>query len=322
MILGHNIRTEKGYVSSADRAKDTGADIYQIFYRSPQSYASYTRPDNETKELARRNIEYNKLMVIHGSFIINLCQYPTDYRHYKGINILVEDLNVSVKLNALGVIIHMGKDTEKNGQEISKGNYILGIKETLRRSNPKSTLILETGAGVGTEVSSSIRELGYIRQALTDDEKKRVKFCLDTCHMFAYGYRLDMKDAVSLIDMEIQRYLGWENVSVVHLNDSEDKCNSHKDNHADIGKGNISFDGLMYFVHLCVINKIPMVLETPTHYYNKKRFTMKRQMKLIRTYYDIMYGKIGPNIKVITRTKKHKEIKEMKKMIMSKKNIN
>ena len=320
MILGHNI--EKGYVSSANRAQDTGADIYQIFYRSPQSYASYKRPVHETKELARRNIEFKKLMVIHGSFIINLCQNPTDYRHYKGINILVEDLDESVNLNALGVIIHMGKDTTKQGQEISKANYILGIKETLRRSNPKSTLILETGAGVGTEVSSSIKELGEIRASLTEEEKKRVKFCLDTCHMFAYGYRLDMKDAVRIIDMDIQRYLGWENIAVVHLNDSEDPCNSRKDNHADIGKGNISFDGLMSFVHLCVINKIPMVLETPTHYYNKKRFTMKRQMKLIRTYYDIMYGKIGPNIKVITRTKKHKEIKEMKKMIMSKKNIN
>ena len=320
MILGHNIRTEKGYVSAANRAQETGADIYQIFYRSPQSYASYKRPEEETKELARRNIEFKKLMVIHGSFIINLCQNPTDYRHYKGINILVEDLDESVNLNALGVIIHMGKDTTNQGQDISKANYILGITETLRRSNPKSTLILETGAGVGTEVSSSIKELGQIRNSLTEEEKKRVMFCLDTCHMFAYGYRLDMKDAVSIIDFEIQRYLGWDNIAVVHLNDSEDPCNSHKDNHADMGKGNISFDGLMYFVHLCVTNKIPMLFETPTHYYNKKRFTMKRQMKLVRTYYELMYNKIGPNIKVITRTKKHKEIKEMKKLIMSNKN--
>lgn len=312
MILGHNIRTEKGYVTSANRAQETGADIYQIFYRSPQSYASYKRPEQETKELARLNTEFNKIMVIHGSFIINLCQSPSDYRHYKGINILVEDLDASVELNAIGVIIHMGKDTEKNGLEISKANYILGIKETLRRSNPSSTLILETGAGVGTEVSSSIRELGDIRNALTEDEKKRVKFCLDTCHMFAYGYRLDMKDAVHIIGMDIDRYLGWENVAVVHLNDSEDPCNSHKDNHADIGKGYIDFEGLMYFVHLCVIHNIPMILETPTHYYNKKRLTMKRQMKIIRTYYNLMYTNLGPNITVNTRTKKHKEIKEMK----------
>lgn len=322
MIIGHNIRTEKGYVTAANRANDTGADVYQIFYRSPQSYASYKRPDNETKELAIRNTEFKKIMVIHGSFLINLCQSPSDYRHYKGINILVEDLDESVKLNAIGVIIHMGKDTEGNGLEASKANYVLGIKETLKRADPNSTLILETGAGVGTEISSSIKELGEIRQSLTDDEKKRVKFCLDTCHMFAYGYRLDMKDAVNIIDMEIERYLGWKNVAVVHLNDSEDSCNSHKDNHADVGKGKISFDGLMHFVHLCVKNKIPMLLETPTHYYNKKRFTMEKQMKLVKTYYNLMYNSLGPNIIIDTRTKKHKEIKEMKVILAIKKNIN
>ena len=79
-------------------------------------------------------------MVIHGSFIINLCQDPTDYRHYKGINILVEDLDVSVKLDAIGVIIHMGNDTEKNGNAVSKINYIKGIKEALRRSNKKRNI--------------------------------------------------------------------------------------------------------------------------------------------------------------------------------------
>ena len=322
MILGHNIRTEKGYITAANRANDTGADIYQIFYRSPQSYVSYKRPINDTKELASRNIEFKKIMVIHGSFLINLCQNPSDYRHYKGINILVEDLDESVKLNSLGVIIHMGKDTEGNGKEVSKANYILGIKEALKRSDINSTIILETGAGVGTEVSSSIKELGHIRNSLTSDEKKRVKFCLDTCHMFSYGYRLDMICAVDIINMDISRYLGWNNIAVVHLNDSEDNCNSHKDNHADIGKGKICFDGLMHFVHLCVKNNVPMLLETPTHYYNNKRFTMKKQMNMIRRYYNLMYGNLGPNTIVKTRTRKHKEIKEMKTMIDNKKNNN
>jgi deoxyribonuclease IV len=308
MKLGHNIMTEKGYVSVADRALETSADIYQIFYRPPQSYTSYHRPDNETLELAEKNKEYNKKMVIHGSYLINLCQDPTDYRHYKGINILVEDLDVSVILNAIGVIIHMGNDTEGKGQKVSKANYISGIKEALKRSDPKSILILETGAGVGNEVSSSIEELGQIRLGLTSDEQKRVKFCLDTCHMFAFGYKLHMPDVVDIINHDIERYLGWNNVAVVHLNDSEDKCNSHKDNHADIGKGYIKIDGLMKFVHLCVIHKVPMLLETPTHYYNNERFTVEKQMHLIRTYYDIMYNKLGPHIIVKERTKTKKEL--------------
>lgn len=310
MELGHNIMTTSGYVSAADRAQSTGADVYQIFYRSPHSYQPFERPEAETLELARKNKQYNKKMVIHGSYIINLCQDPTDYRHFKGVNILVDDLNVSVKLNAMGVIIHMGNDTEGKGNETSKQNYIKGIKEALRRSDKKSTLILETGAGTGREVSSSLEELGEIRFGLTSEERKRVKFCLDTCHMFAYGYKLHIPDAVDILDLDIEHCLGWNNVVVVHLNDSEDSCSSRKDNHADIGKGMISFNGLMRFVHLCVKHNVPMILETPTHYYNEKRFTAVDQMNLIRTYYDVMYKNMGPYVKVDTRTIKKTDLRK------------
>lgn len=310
MELGHNISITHGYVSASQRAVDTGADVYQIFYRQPQSYQSYSRPEKETLELAKQNKLNNKKMVIHGSYIINLCQDPSDYRHDKGVNILVEDLDVSVKLNAIGVIIHMGNDTEGLGKDVSKANYIKGIKEALKRSNPKSVLILETGAGCGNEVSSSIEELGAIRDRLTDDEKARVKFCLDTCHMFAYGYNLGMIAAVTILNHDIDKYLGWENVAVVHLNDSEDRCASKKDNHADIGKGNINFEGLMHFVHLCVINKVPMVLETPTHYYNDERFTAEKQMRMIRSYYSAMYENLGPNVVVTERTIKKTDLRK------------
>ena len=310
MELGHNIMTNRGYTSAADRAKETGADVYQIFYRSPQSYKYFAHPEQETIELARRNKEYKKKMVIHGSFIINMCQDPADYRHYKGVEILVEDLNVSAQLNAMGVIIHMGNDTQGNGSVVSKANYTIGIKEALRRSDKKSTLILETGAGCGNEVSSSLEELGDIRKSLLPDERKRVKFCLDTCHMFSYGYRLHDMDAVKILDHHIETHLGWDNISVVHLNDSEDTIGSKKDNHADIGKGQIDFFGLMHFVSVCVSHRIPMLLETPTHYYNNKRFAHKEQMKMIRDYYNIMYTDFGPQIKVTGRTVKKTELRK------------
>lgn len=321
MELGHNIMTHNGYASAADRARSTGADVYQIFYRPPQSYQPFERSEADTLELAKRNKQYGKKMVIHGSYIINLCQDPTDYRHFKGVNILVDDLNVSVKLKAIGVIIHMGNDTEKNGQEVSKLNYIKGIKEALKRSDKKSTLILETGAGSGSEISSSLEELGEIRRGLSPEERLRVKFCLDTCHMFAYGYKLHIPDAVDILDYDIDSYLGWDNVAVIHLNDSEDCCSSRKDNHADIGKGQINFHGLMRFVHLCVRHKIPMILETPTHYYNETRFTAVDQMNLIRNYYNVIYKNLGPGVKVEQRTIKktdlRKKIEEDKKDIKS-----
>jgi deoxyribonuclease-4 len=214
---------------------------------------------------------------------------PTDYRHQQGIDILVQDLNVSVKLGAIGVIIHMGNDTEKRGEKRSKENYINGVKKALELSNKDSILILETGTGCGKEVSSSLKELGEIRKNLTLEEQKRVKFCLDTCHMFAYGYNLNNTQYIDMFNIEIDRYLGWNNIAVIHLNDSKDFCGAKKDHHMDIGKGSINFDCLMKFIHFCVLNKIPIVLETPCHTYDNGIFSYKQQMDLIRIYYNSLY---------------------------------
>ena len=318
MILGHNINTSNGYVTASDRAVETGADVYQIFYRPAQSFQPYSRPNKDTLELAKRNRKNKLQMVIHASYLPNLCQPSDDYRHFKGVNIIVDDLNQSVKLGAMGVIIHMGNNTKNLlPYEECQANFVEGVKEILEQSDDRSTLILETGCGCGSEVSSSLKELGQIRDSLDNKEKHRVKFCLDTCHMFTYGYDLGDPDCVEFIDYEIERYLGWNNVSVIHLNDSEDMLKARKDNHADIGRGNIGIVGLMKFIHICVQKKIPIVLETPTHFYNEQRFTHKKQMEFIRSYYDMMYGTFGSHRLITDRTKSKKDlrnkIKEMDK---------
>jgi deoxyribonuclease-4 len=326
MILGHHIRTDgKFYTSAGERAVETGADVYQIFYRPNLSYKEFKRNSTDSLKLAKSNKDNKKKMVIHGSYLINLCQNEDDYRHSKGVDILVDDLNQSVKLNAMGVIIHMGNDTKNLlGHAKCKENYILGIKRALKESDSKSILILETGAKTGSEVSSSIKELGEIRKGLESNEKSRLKFCLDTCHMFACGYKLNDPLYCDMLEMDIENQLGWDNIAVIHLNDSEDPCGSHKDNHADIGKGKIGFEGLMKFVSICVKHTVPMILETPTHFYNGKRFTHDEQMKLIRTYYNLMYKDFGPMVEIKDRSTQKKQIKQLmkKQKIKNDHNIN
>ena len=81
----------------------------------------------------------------------------------------------------------MGNDTDSCGIEQSKINYLEGIKRILDNTDEKSTLILENGAGCGNEVSTQLAEFGSIRNNLDKKYRKRVKYCLDTCHMFAAG---------------------------------------------------------------------------------------------------------------------------------------
>ena len=168
----------------------------------------------------------------------------------------------------------MGKNPDKLDIQTCKQNYITGIRSALNRTT-SAKIILETGAGCGTEVSTSLEELGQIRRSLEPIERSRISFCLDTCHLYAAGYKIDDEMYLDYFEMEISRHLGWSNISIIHLNDSKDPYASNKDNHQDIGKGTMNFAGLMKLVHICAKYDIPLCLETPCNFYNGIRLLIR-----------------------------------------------
>lgn len=309
MKLGCHVYTSHGFETAPEYAKSQGANVYQIYLNSPRGYDPTYRDSVIYKDMRDYNKDNDMQMVIHGSLMCNFCRDPeSNIKNIfsKSVNIVVNDLNVSVMLDAIGVIIHMGNNTENNELDECKNNYICGIREILSKSDSKSTLILETGAGCGKEVSSSLEDLGEIRDQLDDDEKSRVKYCLDTCHMFSMGVTFEEDDLEDRID----RTVGWENVVIVHLNDSKTKCFARKDRHQDIGRGEISFEGLMRFVDMCVRRDIPMVLETPCNVYDDIHYTSEKQILKIKTYHNIMYDNVGPYVSVKEQTDTKKQIEK------------
>ncbi len=71
------------------------------------------------------------------------------------------------------------------------------------------------------------------------------------------------KSYVNFFVTWIDILFGWKNIAVVHLNDSKQKLGSRRDNHADIGRGNIKLKSLLHFVKILKDKNVPMVLETP-----------------------------------------------------------
>lgn len=283
--IGHNLNISNGFLTTVDYAKTIEANFIQIFLSAPQKYNNKRKSDDDLNQLNNKLLNNNMKMVIHGSYKLNFCNPEESYIHKAAIIDLVNDLNDSVKIGAIGVVIHMGKNVKNINltENEAIANYVKGIKSTLSKANNKSTIILETGAGVGTEICTSIFKLSKLYNMFTNDEKKRLKFCIDTCHVFAYGYHLGDVDFVDIFCNLIDIHLKWENVACIHLNDSKDKLNSKLDNHADIGKGNINVIGLKKFVKICANKNIPIVLETPCDILSKKE-----QVSLIKNWVNEM----------------------------------
>ena len=63
----------------------------------------------------------------------------------------------------------------------------------------------------------------------------------------------------------VAEHIGWSNVGVIHLNDSQTACCAHVDRHANIGEGNIGRDELAVFCReaTAAAPGLPFVFETP-----------------------------------------------------------
>ena len=113
----------------------------------------------------------------------------------------------------------------------------------------------------------TIDDMGIIYNKLTDSEKSKIKFVIDTCHSFTAGYDLSNKKTLkSFLDL-LEKNLGINNISCFHLNDSYESLGSRKDRHQNLLLGYLSGKDSSYknfcsFLKYGFDNNIPFILET------------------------------------------------------------
>lgn len=258
--IGAHVSISGGMDKAIERQKEIGGNCGQIFAGSPRTWSvsEYTDEEGEDFQQMRKDEGQNPY-VIHSTYLVNLAT-PKDDLFEKSLNCLQSELDAAEKLGVEYVVFHPGAHTgsgRENGvKRIAEGIDELDIPEGV-------TLLLENTAGKGTTLGKSMGELReMIQHAETPDEN--IGVCIDTCHAHAAGY--DFRDEEGFQDFlqEIDEDLGLEKVKVLHLNDSKDERGSEKDNHQDIGYGEIGDKGFKNIVNAKEFEDLPMVLETPS----------------------------------------------------------
>lgn len=272
--IGHHIYLSKDYKDYLCLAKKSNATFVQFFLRSPQNSKEPRKDPVRLMKMKKEADKNNIKIVIHASYLLNFCNNPKGYIHQNAINLLKDDLEDSLRLGAIGVIVHMGKMNTKEKKLDEKealNNFVKGIKKVLMITPKDSTIIFETGAGCGSEICTSFYGLSRLYDSFTKKEKERIKFCIDTCHIFASGHDLRNEKYMNKVFYKmVDITIGWDKVVCIHLNDSITPFGSMKDRHGDLGRGYIGDKALKTFVKKCYEKKIPMVMETPRFYYDKK----------------------------------------------------
>ena len=258
--VGAHVSISGGVEKAVQRQKDETGNCGQIFAGSPRTWkvSEYEQEDGENFQELRDEEDQNPY-VIHSTYLVNLAT-PKDDLFEKSLNCLQAELDAAGTLGVEYVVFHPGAHTG-SGRDTGVKRIAEGIDELDTPENV--TLLLENTAGKGTTLGRSMGEVReMIDHAETPDEK--IGVCIDTCHAHAAGYDLVDEEGFEDFLQEIKEDLGLEKVKVLHLNDSKDERGSEKDNHQDIGYGEIGEEGFSNVINCEEFRDLPMILETPS----------------------------------------------------------
>ena len=256
--IGCHLSASDGFLAMGRTALSIGANTFQFFTRNPRgSKAKAVDPADVAAFLALAAENEFGTLVAHAPYTINPCSKDQHTREFARMT-LADDLKRMEHLPGNVYNFHPGSHT---GQGMETG--IAQIAETLNAiltPGIRTTVLLETMSGKGSEVGSRFEELREIidRVALPD----KLGVCLDTCHVSDAGY--DIADDLDGVLTEFDRVIGLDRLKAVHINDSLNPVGAHKDRHARIGEGCSGRGGAA--AGWCTIRRCrgcPCVLETP-----------------------------------------------------------
>ena len=255
--IGCHLSASDGFLAMGETALSIGANTFQFFTRNPRgSKAKAIDPADVAAflELAAEN-GFGTL-VAHAPYTINPCSKDEHTREFARMT-LADDLKRMDHIPGNVYNFHPGSHT---GQGMETG--IGQIAETLNAiltPGLRTTVLLETMSGKGSEVGSRFEELREIIDRVELSDKLGV--CLDTCHVSDAGY--DIADDPDGVLAEFDRVIGLDRLRAIHVNDSLNPVGSHKDRHARIGEGCLGAEALGRVVRHPALQGLPFVLETP-----------------------------------------------------------
>ncbi len=255
--IGCHLSSSKGFLHMGKEAVSIGATTFQFFTRNPRG--SRAKPLDERDVAAYLAFAKENgigRIVAHAPYTLNPASADVKVREFARMTFL-DDLQRMEYLPGNVYNFHPGSHV---GQGIEAGiGEIAEILNEILWPEQQTTVLLETMAGKGTEIGSRFEELAEIIRRVELQDK--IGVCLDTCHVYDAGYDI-VQDLDGVLE-EFDRVIGLERLKAVHVNDSKNPFQSHKDRHEKIGAGYIGLKALQSVVHHPRLQGRPFCLETP-----------------------------------------------------------
>ncbi|HBL82071.1 MAG TPA: endonuclease IV [Clostridiales bacterium] len=255
--IGCHLSASKGFLAMGKTAVSIGANTFQFFTRNPRGGTAKALDQSDIDAFLEYSREHGiGIILAHAPYTLNACSKDEKIREFAK-NTMADDLRrmeaVPGNLYNFHPGSHVGQGIETGIEQISAQlNELLTPELT-------TTVLLETMAGKGSEVGSHFEEIKAIIDRV--DLKDKLGVCLDTCHVHDAGYDVvnDLDGVLSAFD----RVIGIDRLRAVHINDSKNPFESHKDRHEVIGGGSIGTEAFARIINHPQLCGLPFYLETP-----------------------------------------------------------
>ena len=240
--IGVHLGTAGGASNAVEKAREIGANTFQIFTSSPRMWRA---PKVDPKQAARMRELRTKLdvgpLVVHTSYLVNVCSQTEEVRE-KSVAAFRGEIERALDFGAEYLVLHPGSWkglTRDEGLRLAAESITRAI-DGLAWQGTGFHILIENTAGAEFSLGGSFEQVAELVARLKATAP--VGVCLDTCHTHVAGYDLVSADGYDATMALIEKTVGFADVRVWHSNDAKAERGSKLDRHEHIGQGTMGVE--------------------------------------------------------------------------------
>lgn len=240
--IGIHLSTAGGVFTAAERAKEIGANTFQIFSSSPRMWRPTKLSTDHCDRMKQLRQQYGvSPLVIHTSYLVNLCSQSEEVR-VKSIAAFRGEVERALAMGAEYLVLHPGSWkglTREEGLSLASESIQKAL-DGLPWQTCDFHILIENTAGAEFSLGGSLDQVAELIQRLKANAP--VASCLDTCHTHVAGYDLVTPEGYENFVEQVDATIGLDAVRVWHCNDAKAARGSKLDRHEHIGKGTMGLE--------------------------------------------------------------------------------
>jgi deoxyribonuclease IV len=261
--IGVHLGTSGGASNAVERAREIGANTFQIFSSSPRMWRAPNVDPKQAERMRELRAQYDVgPLVIHTSYLVNVCSQSEETRA-KSVAAFRGEIERALTFGAEYLVLHPGSWkglTHEEGLKLAAESIAHAI-DGLPCQGTGFSILIENTAGAEFSLGGSFEQVAELVERLKSHAP--VAVCLDTCHTHVAGYDLVTDEGYKKTMAQVAATVGFNAVRVWHCNDAKAACGSKLDRHEHIGQGTMGVEPFRRLLNDARFSHAAFIAETP-----------------------------------------------------------